>query len=135
MIKGIYNENEFYTNFYWDNKFAEDLRGKLGDAPSIESSVSALKALDVRYWVLKETTDANDFKHRLQGFYSAMFGALGYQVKTEEQQTADGELYSTLVCAKKNNAPELIALLTDQVEAGSFESTPLFLGASSRAET
>jgi type I restriction-modification system DNA methylase subunit len=128
MIKGIYNENEFYTNFYWDNKFLDDLRSKLGDGTSSLATVTALKGFDGLYWELKESSSNAALKDNLTQFYSALFRVLGYSPKIHDRQSSDGSTVSVFVDEKKGSQSELLAIVTDQFESGSFETIPAFFG-------
>lgn len=129
MIKGIYNENEFYTNFYWDNKFFEDLRSKTGADASADSAVGALKGLDSQFWALKELPEGDPkYIEELIKFYESLFRALGYDSTPSNHQTSSGQFLSLFAEVRQAGAPELLAMLVGKSEFGAFESTPLFVG-------
>lgn len=101
MIKGIYNENEFYTNFYWDSRFVDDLRLRIGDGPEAQDSIGALKELDAKFWALTEKSE--DGSRRIDGlfdFYRSLFRALGYKFDVREHQTSSGH-YCSLVAQEE----------------------------------
>jgi methylase of polypeptide subunit release factors len=130
MIKGVYNENEFYTNFYWDNKFLDDLRSKLGDGAASQGMIAGLKGLDTSYWEVKEASSNDVLKQNLVQFYSTLFRALGYSAEIQDRQSSEGFSFSVFVDSKKGKDSELLAIVTDQLETGSFESVPTFFGQS-----
>ena len=134
MIKGLYNENEFYTNFYWDSKLIEDIRSKL-EAGS-DSKVAELKALDGLFWKLKESSlNERVPVEPLVDFYSAVFKILGFQFKPNLNQTTDGESYTQFVNETKNGTSELVGLLTDYLETGNFEAGPILVKAADNDES
>ena len=135
MIKGIYNENEFYTNFYWDSKFLEDLRSKVGEDASTNASVAALKGLDAQFWAMKEMSEGGTKQlEAMADFYKSLFQALGYRPETKEHQTSAGQAYSHFVDVKRSTAPELFAVLVDQPEMGAFETPPVLLNFDANSE-
>lgn len=134
MIKGIYNENEFYTNFYWDSKFGEDLRLKIGEDANAAAAISSLKGLEAQFWSLKEIPES-DPKHieALAVFYSHVFQALGYSPEIKEHQTSSGQFCSLFIDVRQSDGSELFAVLVGHQETGAFEGPPIFLNASTDA--
>lgn len=126
MIKGIYNENEFYTNFYWDTKLLEDMRSK---APAgAEEKVNQLKALDSLFWKLKDSVSSHGANQGQQiEFYNLLFQILGFQPVQESTQTSESGHYTRFLNENKDSNPELIGILTSEIETGSFEAAPLYL--------
>ena len=111
MIKGIYNENEFYTNFYWDTKLLEDMRSK--SPAGAEEKVNQLKALDSLFWKLKETAGSHGANQGQQiEFYNLLFRILGFQPVQESTQTSESGHYTKFLHEKRDANPELIAILT-----------------------
>lgn len=136
MIKGIYNENEFYTNFYWDSKFLEDLRAKVGVDASAEAAIGALKGLDRQFWSLKEMPEGDSKRlEALVGFYKNVFHALGYSSEPRDHQTSSGQHLSLFLDVKRANTSDLYALLLEQSESGTFETPPIFIGAQQTSES
>lgn len=136
MTKGIYNENEFYANFYWDSKFREDLNSKIGEDSATQNSISALKALDAKFWSLKEISEGDPKKSEaLVSFYKDVFTLLGYRSDPKDHQASSGQLYSLFVDERRaDGRPNLFAILVDQVESGAFEGPPKFVGSIPVAE-
>ncbi len=135
MIKGIYNENEFYTNFYWDSKFLEDLRSKVGEDATTQASVAALKGLDAQFWAMKEMSEGGTRQlEAMADFYKSLFQALGYRPETREHQTSSGQAYSHFVDVERSTAPELFAVLVNQPEMGAFETPPVFFKSDADSE-
>ncbi len=128
MIKGIYNENEFYTNFYRDSKFLDDLRSNIGGDPFTQESIAALKGLDTLFWAMKEMSEDNPKQlEAMTAFYKGLFQALGYSSECKEHQTASGQAFTLFVDVRRAALPELFAVLVSQLESGAFESPPVFV--------
>lgn len=129
MIKGIYNENEFYTNHYWSSKFFDDLASKTQTIPDLKSRSNMIKELGEQYWDLLENKDASKEDHTEQfvQFYQNLLKELGYSFDPKKRQTLEGLYYSVATEVKQGGKSHLLFALTESNESGSFESLPLEL--------
>jgi len=124
VIKGLYNENEFYANFYWDNKLLEDVRAKLGNDTATQNAVGMLKNLDSYFWAMKEA-EGPAIIDAMTAFYQRLFIALGYQYNPTEKQTTEGKTFSVVVDTGGASPSELLGFLVGQSESGAFEASPI----------
>lgn len=128
MIKGIYNENEFYNNFYWDNKFQSEIKSKSLSIASFEDAASKLKELDQLFWAMQDASKAGiKSQESLIEFYQEVFKTLGYKVAEDKRDTQDGKQYTLFLNEELKSSPELFGILVDSNETGLFEASPLAL--------
>ncbi len=128
MIKGIYNENEFYNNFYWDNKFQEEIKNKSTSSPSFTEAAGRLKELDQLFWAMQDASKAGiKSQEALVGFYQEVFKLLGYKTTEEKRDTQVGGQYTLFLNEELKNSPELFGILVDENETGLFESQAIAL--------
>ena len=130
MIRGIYNENEFYSNQYWDSKLPEDLRAKLASTPSTAQAVVQLRALESDFWSMRDLADGDPrLRETLLSFTAKVLTALGYQPKLVAHVTADERAISTLCKVESKDGAELVCFATGERETGEFDSGALFVAA------
>lgn len=128
MIKGIYNENEFYNNFYWDNKFQEEVKNKSVAISSFTEAASKLKELDQLFWAMQDASKAGiKSQESLVEFYQEVFKTLGYKSTEEKRDTQAGKQYTLFLNEELKESPELFGILVDSNETGLFEASPLAL--------
>lgn len=128
MIKGIYNENEFYNNFYWDNKFQEEVKNKSAAMPSFAEAASKIKELDQLFWAMQDASKAGiKSQESLVEFYQEVFKILGYKSTEEKRDTQAGTQYTLFLNEELKESPELFGILVDSNETGLFEASPLVL--------
>lgn len=128
MIKGIYNENEFYNNFYWDNKLQDEVKSKASAFALLSDEANSLKELDQLFWNMQDASKSGiKSQDALVNFYQKVFHALGYQFISEKRDTQQGMQYTLFLNEELKNSPELFGILIDAKETGLFESSPLAL--------
>jgi hypothetical protein len=126
MIKGIYNENEFYTNHYWATKYFDELKSKIQNVPNLKEKIEQLKSISTVYWDLADTKDisSSDKNELFESFYQKLFEILGHAWVPTKRQTLDGRYYSSVSETKKDSKSHVLVALTNQKETGSFENIP-----------
>jgi len=128
VIKGIYNENEFYNNFYWDNKIQEEVKNKSVAIPSFAEAASRLKELDQLFWAMQDASKAGiKSQESLVEFYQEVFKTLGYKNTEDKRDTQVGKQYTLFLNEELKESPELFGILVDSNETGLFEASPLAL--------
>jgi hypothetical protein len=120
MFKGIYNEAEFYTNFYFENKLSNDLLLKVGAFSDLKARTDKFKALDTVYWTMRD--NQKNKKDNLVDFYSKILKVLSFEQKIEKNPTLKEANISTIAKVSKNSIPEFLFFL---MEGDSLESSPL----------
>lgn len=125
MFKGIYNEAEFYTNFYFENKLSADLLLKIGAFPQVKERTDKFKALDSVYWSMRD--NQKNKKENLVDFYSNILGILSFECEIENNPTLKEANITSIAKVSKNAIPDCLFFLTSETEEGSFESIPLSL--------
>ncbi len=125
MYKGIYNEGEFYTSFYFENKLSTDLLSKVDGFSRLKERVDQFKSLNTQYW---EMTDEKklDFEKLLE-FYQQIIQVLNFTYQPSSHVNLNETNISTIANIDKNSTPEFLFFLTDQREEGGFETSPLSL--------
>lgn len=126
MIKGIYNENEFYTNHYWATKYFDELKSKIQNVPNLKEKTEQLKSISAAYWDLADAKDisSSEKNELFESFYQKLFEILGHAWLPTKRQTIDGRYYSSVSEAKKDSKSHVLVALTNQKETGSFENIP-----------
>lgn len=128
MIKGIYNENEFYNNFYWDNKLQDEVKSKASAFSSLTDSANNLKELDQLFWDMQDASKSGiKSQDALVNFYQKVFHALGYKFTSEKRDTQQGMQYTLFLNEVLKKSPELFGILIDAKETGLFEASPMAL--------
>lgn len=126
MIKGIYNENEFYTNHYWSTKYFDELKSKIQNVPNLKEKIDQLKSISAIYWDLNDSKDISSLEKNdlFESFYQKLFEILGHAWLPTKRQTLDGRYYTSVSETKKDSKSHVILALTNQKETGSFENIP-----------
>lgn len=125
MIKGIYNENEFYTN-HWATKYFDELKSKIQNVPNLKEKIDQLKSISAIYWDLTDSKDISSLEKNdlFESFYQKLFEILGHAWLPTKRQTLDGRYYTSVSETKKDSKSHVILALTNQKETGSFENIP-----------
>lgn len=126
MIKGIYNENEFYTNHYWATKYFDELKSKIQNVPNLKEKIDQLKSISAIYWDLTDSKDISSLEKNdlFESFYQKLFEILGHAWLPTKRQTLDGRYYTSVSETKKDSKSHVLLALTNQKETGSFENIP-----------
>lgn len=126
MIKGIYNENEFYTNHYWSTKYFDELKSKIQNVPNLKEKIDQLKSISAIYWDLNDSKDISSLEKNdlFESFYQKLFEILGHAWLPTKRQTLDGRYYTSVSETKKDSKSHVLLALTNQKETGSFENIP-----------
>lgn len=82
-VKGIYNENEFYTFNYWENKLAERIKAEADRVTDLESKIKEMRQLDKDFWKLKEKQQVEQLKN----FNTNFLQLLDYNVQASNFRT------------------------------------------------
>lgn len=132
MFKGIHNEAEFYTNFYFDNKLSSDLQSKLATFADIKEKTEKLKGLESFYWTYRDAKPSND---GLLEFYQKLLTVLGYQFDLKAVDTLKETSLSSFAQVHAEERTNLYVFLTNEIEEGTFETAPLTLNIAENPET
>lgn len=124
MIKGFYNENDFYTNNYWNTKFFDELNSKLQSLANLKANTDKIKSLSKIYWDLNDSANLDQVEknEKFIDFYKQLFTALGFNWSPVKRQTLEGKYYFTVDAVKENEKTHLLLVLTNNKESGSFDS-------------
>ena len=79
-VKGIYNENEFYTVNYWQNKLAERVKQEADQVTDLDCKIKEMRQLNKSYWRLKERQHRQQFTT----FNHDFLQLLDYSVKAND---------------------------------------------------
>ena len=132
MFKGIHNEAEFYTNFYFDNKLSSDLQSKVASFADIKVKTDKLKGLESFYWSYRDAKPSNE---SLLEFYQKLLTILGYQFDLKTVDTLKETSFNSVAQAHADERTNLYVFLTNEIEEGTFETAPLTLNIAENPET
>lgn len=132
MFKGIHNEAEFYTNFYFDNKLSSDLQSKVATFSDIKDKTDKLKGLESFYWIYRDTKPSNE---SLLEFYQKLLTVLGYQFDLKVVDTLKETSFNSVVQVHAEERTNLYVFLTNEIEEGTFETAPLTFNITENPET
>lgn len=132
MFKGIHNEAEFYTNFYFDNKLSNDLQSKVATFADIKDKTDKLKGLESFYWTYRDAKPSNE---SLLEFYQKLLIVLGYQFDLKAVDTLKETSLSSIAQVHAEERTNLYVFLTNEIEEGTFETAPLTLNIAENPET
>ena len=79
-VKGIYNENEFYTVNYWQNKLADRIKQEADQVAYLDSKIKEMRQLNKSYWKLKE----KQHEQQLKQFNHEFLQLLDYRVQATD---------------------------------------------------
>lgn len=111
-VKGIYNENEFYTFNYWETKLAERIKAEADRIDDLEPKIKEMRQLNKAFWQLKEKQQAQ----QLKAFNGEFLQLLDYRVQPTDFPTKQ-DCYITAFI--ENKGLKCFYLNTD--EKGDFE--------------
>lgn len=132
MFKGIHNEAEFYTNFYFDNKLSSDLQSKVASFTDIKDKTDKLKGLESYYWSYRDAKPSNE---GLLEFYQKLLTLLGYQFDLKVVDTLKETSFNSIAQVHADERTNLYIFLTNEIEEGTFETPPLALNIAENPET
>jgi len=124
MFKGIHNEAEFYTNFYFDNKLSSDLQSKVATFADFKDKTDKLKGLESYYWLYRDTKPSQE---SLLEFYQKLLTVLGYQFDLKVVDTLKETSFNSASQVYADERTNLYVFLTNEIEEGTFETSPLAL--------
>ena len=115
-VKGIYNENEFYTFNYWENKLAERIKSEADRVDNLDSDfdtkIKNMQKLSKDFWQLKEKRQEQQFKD----FNYEFLQLLDYDVKAHDFATKQDRYITAFI---EDSYLKCFYLNTD--EKGDFE--------------
>ncbi|MDE3269184.1 MAG: hypothetical protein OYH77_02755, partial [Pseudomonadota bacterium] len=111
-VKGIYNENEFYTFNYWQNKLAERVKDEADRVADLEAKIKEMRKLNKDFWQLKEKQQAQ----QLKAFNGEFLQLLEYRVQPTDFTTKQDRYITAFI---ENKDLKCFYLNTD--EKGDFE--------------
>jgi hypothetical protein len=132
MFKGIHNEAEFYTNFYFDNKLSSDLQSKVATFADIKDKTDKLRGLESFYWAYRDAKPSNE---SLLEFYQKLLTVLGYQFDLKVVDTLKETSFNSIAQVHSDERTNLYVFLTNEIEEGTFETAPLALNIAENPET
>ncbi len=92
-VKGIYNENEFYTFNYWETKLADRIKAEADRITNLESKIKEMRQLNKAFWQLKEKQQAQ----QLKAFNGEFLQLLEYRVQPTDFTTKQDRYITTFI--------------------------------------
>ena len=111
-VKGIYNENEFYTVNYWQNKLAERIKQEADQVVNLDAKIKDMRQLNKSYWRLKE----KQREQQLKTFNHEFLQLLDYKVQANDFATKQDRYITAFV-----EVSDLKCFYLNADEKGDFE--------------
>lgn len=97
MIKGIYNENEFYYENYWENKLPNEIKNSNSQISNIDDLRNQLKSAANIFWDIKGMSAEDEaYLDCINNFYKIVIESLGFTYQERKFETKDGNFSSFL---------------------------------------
>lgn len=122
MVKGIYNEHEFYTFNYWDSKLKEEVKSNNKKNESLDQNINALKDLSQLHWDLKGLdNDDPNYEGLLVDFNTKILESLGFEASPSDFLTQEEQNITAFTNIKsENDQTSLLAFYVRGDEEGDF---------------
>ena len=125
MIKGIYNENEFYTFNYWESKLKDGVRSNNKKIQDIGDRIKGLKDCSDIFWNLKEIRSKKESHDKtFKEFNSRILKSLGFSTLSEEFNTQENKYVNSYLHIQgggSDHSKSLLCFFLREDEEGDFE--------------
>lgn len=121
MIKGIYNENEFYYENYWENKLPGEIKNFNSQISNLDDLRNQLKSAANIFWDIKGvSTEDEAYLDCINKFYKIITESLGFTYQETKFETKDGNFSSFLT-----DLEEINIFGCSENETGDFDQVAL----------
>lgn len=123
MIKGFYNEHEFYTFNYWESKLKDEVKANNKKLANFDERQKSLKECSNLYWDLKGISPESDnYLSTLKDFNFRVLSVLGYKPGMDEFITQEDKYVSSVLkISGDDSSKSLMGFMISENDEGDFE--------------
>lgn len=123
MIKGLYNEHEFYTFNYWESKLKDEVKANNKKLTNFDERQKSLKECSNLYWDLKGiSSESDNYLSTLKDFNFRVLSVLGYKPDMDEFVTQEDKYVSSVLkISGDDSSKSLMGFMISENDEGDFE--------------